>query len=850
LINQKGNRFSFDLASCVVADVETYPDRWCVGFRGLDREGRIVTTVVDGDRDKLRRTLGRFAETGRTLVTYNGDHFDVPVLRFTLEGFDPFMVGDAIIGRGRLPAPTSSLAALPCDHIDLAARLRRGGRIPSLKLLAAYSGRPTLRELPYAPGTILTDEQWADVIRYNAIDLGHTWALLERFTPELQALAAISEEQGQDLRSQPSPRVVEHVFLSAYREQRGVEPVRPEMPREVLYHPVPGVHRLRTPEARAWSERVVGVPLPMVGEGDRRHPDVPRAQFTIGGLGLTVGSGGVHSIDSPRVYYETRNTALFSVDVASFYPSLIATRGITPQSLGDIGSQTYRQILERRLEVKQRAKTVEDAEDRKRLNVQADALKLLLNSTSGKLGDPYSILFDPAAYLTVTLSGQLMLIDLIERLTSARVRVLSANTDGLFIKVSRRNRRWRKVIAGWQADTQMTLEVDPLRRLAILASNRFATLDRSGKITRKGAGVKGDFRLSPLAAPNGFIIADAVVGALLEDIPPERTVRSCADPVRFCSVTQRAGKVQAAVLVDAAGGTETELPKVARWYKATESGRRIEHRLGGGRHTTPADAVGINLALDLNEESLPEDLDVGWYIAQARRIIQSVPGYRHRSVRRLLDHPEALALHHLGLVPVPAWAGMTQPPRAARAAPTYLWDWDSYVTFGTCTGPAAGILALGVDRAAKFRATVDQQDLPLFGSRWRDLADCLVSCRSDATPEDVRTGRARGTLIFRLVGDASHPLARMARSHWLKDRGVEVFYGAGIPSVLGEHPDGTRYRLDGTLGLAPDWLVLLLIPKKANTGTKPDDEACRKSGSAVERDGFQRSEAGPLSDSE
>ena len=37
----------------------------------------------------------------------------------------------------------------------------------------------------------------------------------------------------------------------------------------------------------------------------------------------------------------------------------------------------------------------------------------------------------------MTLTGQLMLIDLIERLQAAGVRVLSANTDGLFLKVRR-----------------------------------------------------------------------------------------------------------------------------------------------------------------------------------------------------------------------------------------------------------------------------------------------------------------------------------------------------------------------------------------------------------------------------
>ena len=293
---------------------------------------------------------------------------------------------------------------------------------------------------------------------------------------------------------------------------------------------MPGVRRPRTAEARAWSERIFDATFPMVGEGDRKFPDVPRAQFSIGGLELGVGSGGIHSVDSPRVHYATRTAALFSVDVASYYPTMIATKGIAPQAMGDVWSKTYRQILERRLDAKRRAKTADDAEERRRLFVQSDGLKLLLNSTSGKFGDRYSVLFDPAAYLTVTLSGQLMLIDLIERLDAAGARVLSANTDGLFVKVPRDTRHWRKALKRWQADTQMTLEDDPLKRLAILASNRFATLSRTGAISRKGAGLKGDFRLSPLAAPNGFVIADAVAEALLRDIP--RSAPSCPAPTR------------------------------------------------------------------------------------------------------------------------------------------------------------------------------------------------------------------------------------------------------------------------------------------------------------------------------
>src|SRR5262249_51639723 len=157
-----------------------------------------------------------------------------------------------------------------------------------------------------------------------------------------------------------------------------------------------------------------------------------KAQFDIGKLKVSVGSGGLHSVDSPRVYYSTRKYSLVSVDVASFYPSLIATKRISSRAYGDVGAAIYRDILERRLKLKKEAGTINDPAEQQRLGDQANALKLVLNATFGKLGNPFSTLFDPAAFLAVTLSGQLMLIDLIERLTAAKVRVLSANTDGLF----------------------------------------------------------------------------------------------------------------------------------------------------------------------------------------------------------------------------------------------------------------------------------------------------------------------------------------------------------------------------------------------------------------------------------
>jgi hypothetical protein len=802
---------NFDLNRCVVFDVEIYQGRWCVGFLGPDRRGKVVTFVVDGDALKLAEVLNRLAERNLILVGYNSLRFDIPVMKGILSGLDPYQLAQEIIRADEVPRAVAKLPDLGCDHIDLSFRLRRGGAIPRLKGVAANLGRRRLQELPYPPDMVLNDDQWAAVKEYNATDLGHTWALLEWFAPELQALASLSQELGGDLRSTPTPRVCEVVFLDAYKRQHGVEPSMPERPLEVAYRPFDGVIRPKTPDAGAWYDKVVEQPLPVVMQGGRPKVQIPQVTFAIGDLMLSVGAGGLHSVDKAGVYYSTRKYRLLSVDVASFYPSLIATKQIFPRSYGGTGAGTYRTILDRRLSLKQQAKTEADPDERERLAVQADALKLVLNSAFGKFGDQYSTLFDPAAMIAVTLTGQLMLIDLIERLTEAGVRVLSVNTDGLFVRVPRRENGWRRVIDEWQRDTQMHLQVDQLKRLAILATNRFATLDCKGGIKRKGDGVKGS--LSPLAAPNTLIVNDAVVAALLLDIPPESTVAACQDPIRFCGVTRRSSKVVEAVVLDEKINEESAVPKVSRWYKAKGSSCRILHRLHGGRHTTPANALGIRLALDVADGALPDDLDRSWYIEQAREVIQSVPGYRHRSKTRLRGNSLALQAFNHGLLPIPK-RGEALFPGSDPKSPTLLWEWHEAKTLGCYTGPKAGILVLDIDDPVKFRKFVDRGSSPLFREQWRDLDGCLVSAQGEVTAKDVRAGRARGKLIFRLVGDKQHPLTRVSVSHWMETRGVAVFYGKGLPSVLGDHPSGETYQLVGNLSDAPEWLVEELTPKR------------------------------------
>jgi hypothetical protein len=818
----------FDITRCVVIDAEVYPGRAVVGF-GYSRGGDLVVKQVEGRRE-LAALLRRFHAQGRTLVGYNSARYDLDVLRAILAGADAYAVSKALIAGDRDAAREMLRRAgaprIINDNVDIAGRLQRGKFPPSLKVLAAAMGRRTLEELPFDPDKSLTDEEWQRVGAYNVVDLRHTKELLERVAPDLESLAALSAVAGRDLRSVPAPQVVEAIFKADYVARHGHETPRPTVPDQVIYTPPPGVVRPRNPEAAAWYDRVVGAAIPPVGVGGLPRFRVERARFKVGSLEMSAGSGGLHSIDAPMVYYADEAHEIIAVDVASFYPKIMATKGVVPAAYGETGLALYRGILEERLRLKAAARDATNPAERRKLEVRANGLKLVLNSTFGQFGNPYSTLYDPAALIGVTVTGQLLLLDLVERLQAVGIEVLSANTDGLFVRVARDAVDLGPIVREWERDTGMTLEVEGLARLAIAATNNVATLGLDGKVKRRGDAFKAELAPcsspSTFALPNALVVGEAVTDALLRDVPPERTVRRCGDLLKFARIARRTGAVASAVLRDDATGAEAELPRVARFYLAKGSRKRIVHHLEGGRHTTPPQATGVELAMDLSSGTMPADVDHSRYIKEARKLIQKMEGYRHRDPDRLEDHPLALEVLDAGLCPCPKWGGKAVLPGADPKRPTYLWDWSRVETVGTYTGPAVGILVVDIDDPAPWSKGVSKGNLPLLGDRFATLADCLVSCHGDATAEGVRAGTARGKLIFRARGlGPDHLIVRMGVSRWHKRYGVDVFYGRGMPSVLGRYSDDDAYRLEGTLSDAPGWVIEMLTPPPSKPRRKP-----------------------------
>jgi len=118
--------------------------------------------------------------------------------------------------------------------------------------------------------------------------------------------------------------------------------------------------------------------------------------------------------------------AIVDRDVASYYPRLITTLKLFPASCGPNFLTAFNKIIDIRLDAK-----------KKKIFSRDKGLKIVINGTSGKLSDVWSIFYAPDLTIQMTVSGQLALLMFIEWLELSGIQVISANTDGIVMLVTK-----------------------------------------------------------------------------------------------------------------------------------------------------------------------------------------------------------------------------------------------------------------------------------------------------------------------------------------------------------------------------------------------------------------------------
>lgn len=586
-----------------IFDCEVYVDYFLAAFRDADT-GAITTFEQWPGHPLDTKALRRHMQMG-TKVSFNGKRFDSPLIALAITGADCAALKRAAndIIENKLQ-PWQFEDRHPCkidpdwDHIDVF------DVAPGMASLKIYAGRlhsKRLQDLPIEPDASISPEQREQLRDYCVnSDTAATLDLFNKLKPQIDLRISMTEQYGIDLRSKSDAQIAEAVIKAQVGKLLGKKVERPIIePGTRFQYKVPEFIIFHHPELRRALDIVKGEWfVTKRGGGVEMPKPIGDLKIRVGGSVYQMGIGGLHSAESKVYHLADDETVLIDRDVASYYPSIILNCKLSPRHLGSAFLKVYRTLVERRLDAKH-------AGDK----VTADALKITINGTFGKLGSMWSALYSPDLLIQTTVTGQLALLMLIEMVERTGAHVVSANTDGVVIKSPKSLLgEVELAISLWETLTGFETEETPYKAVYSRDVNNYIAIKPDG-----GWKAKGVFGPAALQKnPTTEICSEAARRYLATGVPIEETINECDDVRKFVAVRQVKG-----------GGIDQQgnyLGRALRWYYAVGETEPMRYKVNGYK---VARSEGARALMNL-PDTIPADLDRGWYIREAYSILSDV----------------------------------------------------------------------------------------------------------------------------------------------------------------------------------------------------------------------------------
>jgi hypothetical protein len=588
----------------LIVDVEVYRNYFLCMFKDIETGKSAAFEMFDGQPFNA----GRVSELMRGHVTigFNSNSYDLFIIASALSGASCESLkklSDEIIKSNfpawRIARDRQVRVPQQWDHIDIIEVA------PGQASLKIYGGRlhcPTMQELPIEPDADISPAQRQELRAYCKNDLDTTEALFKKLEPAIKLRAEMSKQYGGiDLRSKSDAQIAEAVIKHELSEMTGKEyrPPKADIGGVVSYVN-PRIVKFDSGDLNETFKRILKTGFPIGLNGSVKMPDwLAEKRIRIGETGYQMGIGGLHSCEKRQTIVAEPDEILADFDVASYYPSIILKLRLAPPQMGDDFLKVYQSIVTRRL----MAKRTGD-------KLSADALKLCVNGSFGKLGSMYSALYAPELMIQTTITGQLCLLMLIERLEAAGIRVVSANTDGIVVYCHKDMAvALEGITFDWMLDTSFELERSDYRAIHSRDVNNYIAVKLDGSTKRKGVYAEPGLTKNP----EFTIVADAMAEFLSKGTPIGRTIEDCQDLTKFVSIRRVEG-----------GGIwrGAYLGKSVRFYYSTEVNPDEQISYAKNKNKVPkTDGARPMMTLPA---TLPGDIDIDRYVEMAEEGLRDV----------------------------------------------------------------------------------------------------------------------------------------------------------------------------------------------------------------------------------
>ena len=516
--------------------------------------------------------------------------------------------------------------------------------------------------------------EWiAPMMHYNLNDVYIVAEIIRLFIDEIKLRYNISKSYGVNVLSSSRSNIADKLFIKFYSEFSGLDPSqwrgkKTERTALSFKRIIFDFIKFKTKPLQELLDDmkntiIYGIGKKALKEVAVKHPEFKYIksnnnggwfEIKINNLTYTIATGGLHSKDKPRelkssIYTINPSTgeklkATTSIitnlakdkilwqsitdnsyiyvhyDIASFYPSLMSVYNIAP---AHIDQRTFTKLITWLKDTRVKAKHATGDIDGIPHGVLAQALKIVINSIYGKMGFEAGDICDKLAVLKVTINGQLMVMMLCEELEMNGIEVMSANTDGIVIKLYKRDKeKFDNIAQAWLKLTGLGADSEEYIEYVNHDINSYVIEETNGKISYKGA-------MNPLMylvdLQKGYsmpIVATAVREYFLNNTPILNTLYKADNILDFC-LSQNVGK-QFHVEYTINGNTSKTQQNV-RYYASKQGGiiEKVHNETNSRSGLCAGQQVILLNTLD-DKDIAFRNIDYQYYYKEALKIIDPI----------------------------------------------------------------------------------------------------------------------------------------------------------------------------------------------------------------------------------
>lgn len=467
-------------------DLETYPN--CFLFTGKFEGSNEHQVFEISDRVNQKTDLLNWLSylqnlPGVYMVGYNTLGFDYPILHelllspYTFDAAKAHHLGSQIISQQMYGFTSVRMSERLIPQIDLAKinHFDNKARRTSLKAIQCAMRSESVEDLPFEIRNLTFEEM--DLLRpYNLHDVTET----EKFGNKCKHAITMRQQLiengvlGGDVLNYSDVKIGTEYLVKKIGRQKcyisGSTPrqtIRSEIHLKDVILPKVYFHTEEFNEVLNWFSSQVIYP-----ESENK----PKLQAKLAGLDFHFGVGGVHASVNSRRFESTETHVIKDIDVSGMYVAVAIANGFYPEHLGKDFVTAYKQLKF-------------DRDQYPKGTFMNLVLKLAGNGVFGNSNNPHSPFRDAKYTFSVTIDGQLQLLQLVEYLSLVPgIHLIQANTDGVTCLLPRKIAYlfdlWCDV---WEKETDLKLEHVEYSKMFIRDVNNYIAVDTKGKIKRKGA---------------------------------------------------------------------------------------------------------------------------------------------------------------------------------------------------------------------------------------------------------------------------------------------------------------------------------------------------------------------------